>query len=56
MPDGASPSPARSVPFDRSWWGPPGGWKRIAGALSVVLALHVVSFAVLFAAVIPVTI
>ena len=37
----------------RSWPGPPGGWKRIAGALSVVMLLTAVSFGVLFAAVIP---
>lgn len=37
----------------RSWLGPPGGWKRIAGSLSVVLLLTAVSFGLLFAAVIP---
>ena len=37
----------------RTWWGPPGGWKRIAGALSVVLLLSAVAFGLLFAVVIP---
>ena len=37
----------------QSWWGPPGGWKRIAGAMSVVLLLTAVSFGLLFAVVIP---
>jgi nickel/cobalt transporter (NiCoT) family protein len=37
----------------RSWLGPPGGWKRIAGALSVVLLLTAVSFGLLLAVVIP---
>jgi high-affinity nickel-transport protein len=36
-----------------SWLGPPGGWKRIAGAMSVVLLLTAVSFGLLFAVVIP---
>ncbi len=34
-------------------WGPPGGPKRIAGALGIVVLLTVVSFGLLFAAVIP---
>ncbi len=33
--------------------GPPGGWKRVVGALSVVLLLTAVSFGMLFAVVIP---
>ena len=33
--------------------GPPGGWKRVAGALSGVLLLTAVSFGLLFAVVIP---
>jgi len=37
----------------RSWLGPPGGWKRIAGALAAVLVLTAVSFGLLFAVVIP---
>ena len=37
----------------RSRLGPPGGWRRIAGALSVVLLLTAVSFGLLFVAVIP---
>ena len=37
----------------RSRLGPPGGWRRIAGALSVVVLLTAVSFGLLFAAVIP---
>src|SRR6478609_2971388 len=37
----------------QSWWGPAGGWKRIAGAMSVVLLLTAVSFGLLFAVVIP---
>ena len=36
----------------RSWLGP-GGWKRVAGAMGVVLVLNVVSFGLLFAVVIP---
>jgi high-affinity nickel-transport protein len=36
-----------------SWLGPPGGWKRIAGAMSVVLLLTAVSFGLLFVVVIP---
>ncbi len=36
-----------------AWLGPPGGWRRTAGALSVVLLLTVVSFGLLFVAVIP---
>ncbi len=51
--DGAAPGSDPPLPARPSWWGPPGGRKRIAGAMSVVLVLHVVSFVVLFAAVIP---
>ncbi len=36
----------------REWFGP-GGWRRTAGAMSVVLALHVVAFGLLFLVVIP---
>jgi len=50
-------SPSTVVPTGlggiRSRLGPPGGWRRIAGALSVVLLLTAVSFGLLFVAVIP---
>ena len=36
----------------RSWFGP-SGWRRTAGAMSVVLLLHVLAFGLLFALVIP---
>ena len=52
----ASDSPREAPPTppgSRSRWGPPGGWKRIAGALSVVLFLTAVSFGLLFVVVIP---
>ena len=49
------PSPensAASAAF-QSWWGSPGGWKRIAGALAVVALLTAVAFGLLFVVVIP---
>ena len=54
MSGASSPStapPASSLAPTRL--GPPGGWKRIAGALSGVLLLTAVSFGLLFAVVIP---
>jgi len=51
---GAKLSPPRSPEMKgRSWWGPSGGWKRIAGAMSVVVLLTGVAFGLLFAVVIP---
>ena len=49
---GASSSTSIAGP-GQSWWGPPGGWKRIAGAISIVAALTTVAFGLLFAVVIP---
>src|SRR4029077_16548991 len=46
-------STATMAPPWQSRLGPPGGWKRIAGALSFVLLLTSVSFGLLFAVVIP---
>ena len=49
-----SPSTATTTPSGtHSRFGPPGDWKRIAGALSVVLLLTAVSFGLLFFVVIP---
>jgi high-affinity nickel-transport protein len=48
----SSPSAPESA-AGRSWWGPPGGPKRIAGALGVVVLLTAVAFGLLFAVVIP---
>src|SRR3978361_1422947 len=44
---------ASPTPTGQSWWGPPGGWKRIAGAMSIVAILTTVAFGLLFAVVIP---
>jgi high-affinity nickel-transport protein len=48
----SSPSAPESA-AGRSWWGPPGGPKQIAGALGVVVLLTAVAFGLLFAVVIP---
>lgn len=48
----SSPSSAAGSGGD-GFWGPPGGWRRIAGALSVVGLLTGFSFGLLFVAVIP---
>lgn len=45
--------PSTSASTVGTFWGPPGGRRRIAGALSVVAALTALSFGLLFVVVIP---